>query len=145
MLTVHIYSFSYRSMGIPPDEFGHGGGFVFDCRCLPNPGRQQEYRALSGRDDAVSSYLRGQQVVADFLKGVWDVLQLAICSHSSREFEHLSVAFGCTGGQHRSVFCAEWLQDRLRTQGQPFTIEHQSLSMRPGSPRKYGVDAPNSA
>jgi aminoglycoside/choline kinase family phosphotransferase len=111
-LTVHIQSFSYKG-GIPRDRIGHGGGFVFDCRALPNPGRFAEYADRTGRDAEVIQFLEKDPAVQEFLGRTTDLVSQAVDHHRSRGFTDLTVAFGCTGGQHRSVFFAERLATHL--------------------------------
>ncbi len=112
-LTVRIQSFSYQD-GVPTDEEGHGGGYVFDCRALPNPGRFEEYAKLTGRDDAVIAFLEREPAVRDFIGHVFAVIDQTVENYQTRNFTDLIVAFGCTGGQHRSVYCAELLAKHLR-------------------------------
>ncbi len=112
-LTVQIYSFSYHLHGIPEDTSDHHGGFVFDCRCLPNPGREERFASLTGKDDEVKRFLSNEVEAQAFLKSVFELVDLAIRNYLAREFQHLMVSFGCTGGQHRSVFCAEQLAQHL--------------------------------
>ena len=112
-LTVRIESFSYQD-GVPSDEKGHGGGYVFDCRALPNPGRFSEYARLTGRDDAVIAFLEQEPAVRDFLGHVFAMVGQTIENYQTRNFTDLLVAFGCTGGQHRSVYCAERLAEQVR-------------------------------
>src|SRR5262245_7141943 len=112
-LTVRIVSFSYRG-GYPEDGTGHGGGYVFDCRALPNPGRQPEFAGVSGLDPEVIAFLENESDVHPF----WDRVRTLVDAHVEdfrrRRFSDLSVAFGCTGGQHRSVYFAERLGKHLR-------------------------------
>ncbi len=112
-LTVRIQSFSYGD-GVPTDEKGHGGGYVFDCRALPNPGRYEQYAALTGRDDPVIAFLDGEAAVGEFLVHVFALIDRTVENYQQRNFTDLLVAFGCTGGQHRSVYCAERLAAHLR-------------------------------
>jgi len=112
-LTVRIQSFSYRD-GVPTDEKGHGGGYVLDCRALPNPGRFEQYAKLTGRDDAVIMFLEREPAVQDFMGHVFAVIDQTVENYQTRNFTDLLVAFGCTGGQHRSVYCAERLARHLR-------------------------------
>jgi aminoglycoside/choline kinase family phosphotransferase len=112
-LTVRIQSFSYKD-GVPTDERGHGGGYVFDCRSLPNPGRFETYAKLSGRDDAVVAFLEAEPAVAAFVGHAFALIGQTVASYQKRNFTDLMVSFGCTGGQHRSVYCAELLARHLR-------------------------------
>jgi aminoglycoside/choline kinase family phosphotransferase len=112
-MTVRIQSFSYKN-GMPADEKGHGGGFVFDCRSLPNPGRFERYKKTDGRDGDVIAFLKKERSVAKYLKGVEGLVDAAVSDYQKRNFTDLMVSFGCTGGQHRSVYCAERLAAHLR-------------------------------
>ncbi len=112
-LTVRITSFSYKN-GIPMDESGHGGGFVFDCRALPNPGRLEQYRELTGRDEPVIRFLNERREVREFFEGVKALVDRSVENYLQRNFHHLMVSFGCTGGQHRSVFMAERMARHLQ-------------------------------
>ncbi len=116
-LTVRIQSFSYTD-GVPTDEKGHGGGYVFDCRALPNPGRFEQYAKLTGHDDAVAAFLDSEPAVRDFIGHVFALIDQTVENYQQRNFTDLLVAFGCTGGQHRSVFCAERLATHLRERSQ---------------------------
>ncbi len=113
-LTVHIHSFSYRK-GYPKDSEGHGGGFVFDCRSLPNPGRLPEFAELTGEDETVADHLERSPKVQEFFENVRGMVDLHLEDYLSRAFKSLTVSFGCTGGQHRSVFMANKLADHIRT------------------------------
>jgi aminoglycoside/choline kinase family phosphotransferase len=112
-LTVRIQSFAYKD-GVPTDDRGHGGGYVFDCRALPNPGRFEQYAKLTGRDDAVIGFLEQESAVAEFFDHVAALVGQSVENYRTRNFTDLYVAFGCTGGQHRSVYCAERLARHLR-------------------------------
>jgi aminoglycoside/choline kinase family phosphotransferase len=112
-LTVRIFSFSFHR-GWPKDETGNGGGFVFDGRSLPNPGREPRFKALTGRDAPVIEYLNQQESAHQFLAAVYSLVDASVAEYQRRGFKHLMVSFGCTGGQHRSVYLAEQLAKRLR-------------------------------
>lgn len=111
-LTIDVCSFSLRQ-GYPPCDPEHGGGFVFDCRFLPNPGRYPQYRDLTGRSPEVRLFLEQRKEVSVFLQNAFEMLKPAVLNYIEREFSHLSIAFGCTGGQHRSVYCAEKMSSML--------------------------------
>lgn len=111
-LSVNIVSFSYRN-GYPPIDTAHGGGFVFDCRCVPNPGREERYKRLTGQDEPVKEYLTRREEANDFYNHVYAICAQAIESYRTRGFNSLSIAFGCTGGQHRSIYFAERLASDL--------------------------------
>ncbi|MBZ5627424.1 MAG: phosphotransferase [Acidobacteriia bacterium] len=113
-LTVRIFSFSFHRGGPPKDETGHGGGFVFDSRSLPNPGREEAYKTLTGQDEPVVEYLNRQESVHRFLANVISLVDASVSAYQRRGFKNLMVSFGCTGGQHRSVYCAEALAKHLR-------------------------------
>ena len=111
-LKVNIHSFSFKR-GIPADLSGHGGGFVFDCRGLPNPGRLMKYQHLDGRDEEVIDYLRQYEEVEEFIGHAKAMVMHSVKTYTQRSFTSLSVSFGCTGGRHRSVYCAEALATAL--------------------------------
>lgn len=112
-LVVHVKSFSYKN-GIPPDISGNGGGFVFDCRGLHNPGRYDEYKKLTGRDKSVQDFLEQRTKMADFLNSIYTIVDISVEDYIKRGFSDLQVSFGCTGGQHRSVFAADSLARHLK-------------------------------
>ena len=112
-LVVKICSFSYKK-GIPPDVTGNGGGFVFDCRGIENPGRYDEYKTIHGRNKPVMDFLERQTRMQDFLNSVFDIVDISVEDYIRRGFTNLSVNFGCTGGQHRSVYAADALARHLK-------------------------------
>ncbi len=111
-LTVRIKSFSYRK-GIPRDLSVHGGGFVFDCRHLSNPGRIPSLAHLSGKNHLIASFIQNDPRFDLFIRNVREIILSAVDNYLERGFEHLDVFFGCTGGRHRSVFCAEKIKESL--------------------------------
>ncbi|MGB0033852.1 MAG: RNase adapter RapZ [Candidatus Acidiferrales bacterium] len=126
-LIVRIFSFSFHR-GLPKDEAGHGGGFVFDGRTLPNPGREDRFKALTGKDAPVIDYLNQQESVRQFLASVTSLVDASVSNYQSRGFKSLMVSFGCTGGQHRSVYLAEQLASRLRGRnGVEVVVRHIEL------------------
>jgi aminoglycoside/choline kinase family phosphotransferase len=130
-LTVRIWSFSYHR-GQPKDESGNGGGHVFDGRCLPNPGREERFRALTGKDAPVIDYLNQQESVHQFLASAMSLVDASVNEYQRRRFKHLMVSFGCTGGQHRSVYLAEQLAKRLRGRnGVDVVVRHRELENTP--------------
>ena len=112
-LTIDVQSFSFKQ-GLPDDPSGNGGGHIFDCRALPNPGRYPEYKAYTGADSPVADFLQSQPAVEEFLSHARAIVAQSVDCYLERRFSHLSVAFGCTGGQHRSVYCAAQLAAWLR-------------------------------
>jgi aminoglycoside/choline kinase family phosphotransferase len=126
-LTVRIFSFSFHR-GLPKDETGHGGGFVFDGRSLPNPGREERFRNVTGKDAPVIDYLNRQESVHQFLASVMSLVDSSIANYQERGFKNLMVSFGCTGGQHRSVYLAEQLAKHLRAKnGVELLLRHLEL------------------
>ena len=113
MLKVRISSFSFIYGSIPQDPSANGGGHVFDCRALPNPGRYEEYKSLTGMDEPVAEYLMKEKEVQEFLMQVNAIVDQSVSKYLERGFTDLMVSFGCTGGQHRSVFSAEMLSQYL--------------------------------
>ena len=111
-LEVLIYSFSFRK-GIPGDPSGNGGGYVFDCRSLPNPGKYEYYRQFTGMDREVQEFFKGMSEVDDFLGSAFALADAHVDKFLKRGFNHLMICFGCTGGQHRSVYCAEKMAAHL--------------------------------
>ena len=112
-LTVTINSFSFRK-GYPDDFSGNGGGFVFDCRALPNPGREPEFKTKTGRDIEVVEYLLAKPQTHVFLEHVKGIVAQSVDNYLERHFSNLMLSFGCTGGQHRSVFFAQSIYDWLK-------------------------------
>jgi aminoglycoside/choline kinase family phosphotransferase len=126
-LVVSIFSFSFHR-GLPKDESGNGGGFVFDGRSLPNPGREERFKPLTGKDAPVIEYLNQQESVHQFLASAMSLIDASVSNYQQRGFKHLMVSFGCTGGQHRSVYLAEQVAKRLRGRaGVEVVVTHREL------------------
>ena len=126
-LKVTINSFSYKDE-IPDDESGNGGGFVFDCRALPNPGRNDEYSRMTGKDQPVIDFLKKEPAVDEFLVNAFSLVDQSVRNYIDRDFTSLMVSFGCTGGRHRSVFCTEELARHLREKfGTEIRINHKNI------------------
>jgi len=112
-LIVKISSFSYRKQ-IPADDTENGGGFVFDCRGILNPGRVESMKTQTGRDKQVKDFLEQQTKMPEFLNSVFDIVDITVEEYINRGFENLMVSFGCTGGQHRSVYAADAMARHLK-------------------------------
>ncbi len=126
-LTVRVFSFSFHRE-LPTDPSGNGGGFIFDARSLPNPGREEHFRSLTGKDAPVIEYLMQQESVHRFLASAESLVDASVSAYQQRGFQHLMASFGCTGGQHRSVFLAEQLAKHLRSRsGVRVEVRHIEL------------------
>lgn len=112
-LVVKIKSFSYKK-GLPADESENGGGYIFDCRGILNPGRFDEYKQLTGRNREVKDFLEQRTKMPEFLNNIYNILDISVEDYIKRGFEHLQICFGCTGGQHRSVYAADAVARHLR-------------------------------
>jgi aminoglycoside/choline kinase family phosphotransferase len=129
-LTVTITSFSYRN-GIPDDWSGNGGGYVFDCRTLHNPGMYEEYKLYTGRDKAVIDFIENEPDTAEFVHHITSIIGSTVKKYQKRNFNHLSISFGCTGGRHRSVYCAERLYQYLKMNFEVnLRLLHRELNIR---------------
>jgi aminoglycoside/choline kinase family phosphotransferase len=125
-LKVRIFSFSFHRE-MPADETGHGGGFVFDARSLPNPGREAQFQTMTGQDAAVIEYLNREESVHLYLAHVLSLVDASVSEYRRRGFKNLMISFGCTGGQHRSVYLAEQLAKHLRDSGVEVIVRHIEL------------------
>lgn len=127
MLHIEIHSFSYKKGGIPKDNSGNGGGFAFDCRGILNPGRIEEYKIQTGNDIGVQEYLETKTDMPKFLELVKSLVSINIDNYLERGFEHLQINFGCTGGQHRSVYSAIKIAEfiwKKYPEGTEITLHH---------------------
>jgi aminoglycoside/choline kinase family phosphotransferase len=126
-LTVRITSFSFHR-GLPKDETGHGGGFVFDARSLPNPGREERFKPLTGKEAPIAEYLNQQESVHQYFSNVLSLVDASVSNYQEHGFKNLAVSFGCTGGRHRSVYLAEQLAQHLRQRnGVDVVVRHRDL------------------
>ena len=126
-ITVRIFSFSFHQ-DCPRDDSGNGGGFVFDARSLPNPGREEGFQSLTGKDAPVIDYLNQHETVHQFLSSAFTLVESSVSAYQRRGFQNLMVSFGCTGGQHRSVYLAEQLARHLRARnGVNVVVRHLGL------------------
>jgi hypothetical protein len=121
-LVVEVNSFSFKKNGYPKDDSDNGGGFVFDMRGILNPGRIDEYKTLTGKDKEVMDYLEQKTRMPEFLNSVWDMVDISVEDYLQRGFSKLMVNFGCTGGQHRSVYAAEQTARHLRNKYKVKTV-----------------------
>jgi aminoglycoside/choline kinase family phosphotransferase len=129
-LKVRVFSFSFHKQ-MPADESGNGGGFVFDARSLPNPGREERFKQLTGRDAGVIEYLRAEESMAQFVENAFALVDASVAAYQRRGFKDLMVSFGCTGGQHRSVYLAELLAKHLASKaGVEVVVRHLNLEQR---------------
>ena len=112
-LHVRVFSFSYKKSGIPEDTSGNGGGYVFDCRSTHNPGKYEPYKKLTGLDAPVIQFLEEDGEILQFLESVYKLAEFHVERYMERGFTDLMFSFGCTGGQHRSVYSAQHLAEHL--------------------------------
>ena len=134
-LLVKINSFSYKKSGYPPDPTENGGGFVFDCRGMLNPGRLEEFKQLNGRDKRVKDFLEQQTEMPAFMNNVYNLVDISVSDYVKRGFSSLMVNFGCTGGQHRSVYAADALARHLRNK---FNVKVEINHIEQGIKEKRG-------
>ncbi|MDE7411626.1 MAG: phosphotransferase [Paramuribaculum sp.] len=135
-LTVRVTSFSYR-YGVPDDLTGNGGGFVFDCRAVHNPGRYEEYKCMTGMDDAVIRFLEIHSEMPQFMEECYALVDRAVEKYIERGFTSLMVNFGCTGGQHRSVYGAESMARHINDKyGVRVVLEHTRQSVTKEYPKR---------
>lgn len=127
-LVIRVNSFSYKQ-GIPSDDSGNGGGFVFDCRGILNPGRIEEYKKQTGRDEPVKVYLQEKTRIHEFLDLIHKTISITVEDYIERGFENLIISFGCTGGQHRSVYSADqtaaFLEEKYGVKTQVHHVEQE--------------------
>ena len=128
-LEVKIVSFAYKK-GIPNDPTGNGGGFVFDCRAINNPGKYERYNHFTGLDEPVIRFLEEDGEITVFLEHVYDLVDASVKRYLDRGFTNLMVCFGCTGGQHRSVYSAQHLAEHLHQKfGVKVSLTHREQNI----------------
>jgi hypothetical protein len=134
-LVVKVFSFSFHK-GIPADDSGNGGGYVFDCRSTHNPGRYEPYKKLTGLDEPVIRFLEDDGEILTFLNNVYKLADAHVTRYLQRGFTSLMFCFGCTGGQHRSVYSAQHLAEHLNKKfGVEVHLEHREQNIRQVLPR----------
>ena len=128
-LTVKVMSFAYKK-GIPNDSSGNGGGFVFDCRAVNNPGKYDRYKPFTGLDKNVIEFLETQREIADFLGHAYELVDASVKRYIERGFTNLMVCFGCTGGQHRSVYSAQHMAEHINKKfGVKVELVHREMDI----------------
>ncbi len=126
-LLISVYSFGYQKSGIPDNEFEDGGGFVFDCRFLPNPFNDPKLRDYTGLDKEIRQFFNDYRSVKGFIDDCFRMVEKAAAAYTDRDFKNLQVSFGCTGGRHRSVYCAEEFCRILGSKGYNFNLTHTEI------------------
>lgn len=126
-LIISIYSFGYQQNGIPMNEYGDGGGFVFDCRFLPNPHHDPKLREFTGKDKPIKDFFSDYHPVDLFIEDCIAMVEISMKSYIQKNYSNLQVSFGCTGGRHRSVYCAERAAKKLSAKGYQIQILHQEV------------------
>lgn len=130
-LTIHLFSFGYKYSGPPEDASGNGGGFIFDCRSLPNPYWDKQLRPHTGLDAPIAAFMESHPEVGRFAESAAALVLHAARVYTEREYGSLWVAFGCTGGRHRSVYQAELLRAALEQAGFRVETRHVDIESRP--------------
>lgn len=138
-LVIKICSFSYRKQ-LPVDESGNGGGFIFDCRGILNPGRIESMKTQTGRDKEVKDFLEQQTKMPEFLNSIFDIVDISVEEYIKRDFESLMISFGCTGGQHRSVYAADamarHLKNKFKVKVELTHVEQEAKNWKNPLPKK---------
>ncbi|MBI4082555.1 MAG: ATP-binding protein [Candidatus Lambdaproteobacteria bacterium] len=142
-LTIHLHSFGYKYGGPPADEGGNGGGFVFDCRALPNPFWEESLRHLAGTEPPIVAFMERAPDVQAFAEHAgWLVLN-AGRAYAARGYTRLMASFGCTGGRHRSVYLAERVRALLEREGFRVVVSHRDAHRAEELAHAHAVTAAN--
>ena len=142
-LVVKVYSFSFHK-GIPADNSGNGGGYVFDCRSTHNPGRYEPYKQLTGLDEPVIRFLEDDGEILTFLDSVYKLADAHVMRYLQRGFTNLMFCFGCTGGQHRSVYSAQHLAEHINKKfGIEVQLTHREQNIEQTLPSNEQQNASN--
>lgn len=126
-LLISIYSFGYQKEGIPANEYGDGGGFVFDCRFLPNPHNDPKLRDFTGKDKPIKDFFTDYHPVDLFIEDCIAMVEISSQAYIQKDYSNIQVSFGCTGGKHRSVYCAEKAAKNLIKKGYRVQIFHTEI------------------
>ncbi len=126
-MLISVYSFGFKFSGIPDNKFGDKGGFVFDCRFLPNPYKIDELRNFNGTDRELSDFFLTKPEFEFFVNDCIRMIEPAVKNYLSRDFDNMQISFGCTGGIHRSVYCSELFVKTMRLKGYELIVKHVDL------------------
>jgi UPF0042 nucleotide-binding protein len=126
-LMISIYSFGYQKNGLPGNEYGDGGGYVFDCRFLPNPHHDPKLRESTGKDKPIKEFFSDYHPVDIFIEDCIAMVEISSKAYIQKEYSNIQVSFGCTGGRHRSVYCAERAAKKLSAKGYQVHIFHTEI------------------
>lgn len=127
-LNISVFSFGFQKSGIPDNENNDGGGFVFDCRFLPNPFNDPELRDYTGKEKKIKEFFAGFRAVDAFVQECVNMVDKAALAYIDKGYSNMQVSFGCTGGRHRSVYCAENFKKIMKKKGwKKIILEHTEL------------------
>lgn len=126
-LKISVFSFGFQKSGIPDNEYDDGGGFVFDCRFLPNPFDDPDLREYTGKDKKIKDFFGGFRAVDSFVHECVNMVEKAANTYLLKKYTNLQISFGCTGGRHRSVYCAENFKKVMKKKGWSLELEHIEL------------------
>ncbi len=127
MVKISVFSFGYHKSGIPKDQEGNNGGFVFDCRFLPNPHNDENLRPYTGKEKPIIDFFKNLELVNDYLEKCLSLVKVACKEYDKKGYQNLQVSFGCTGGKHRSVYCSEKFTSELNKMGYRIELKHLEI------------------